>query len=244
MTIFDEFQEAQRLEPFYIDETDSDGEDRPYWFVEDCPEGDCRKNKHWQSKVWRCRSYVNEEASKLYLTYHLMCCDQHKKTREAAAEMADRIEVQTGVETSEERKGYRGNVANCRNEGKKKPRRGQLQSSQGQGGHVMTEQSIAAVANRAVAKAVAAVQSGTSSAPIAAASETVSNVLAVATPVHVNMPVAQVEQLRDIIQRAASSCEAASTACESLRRKFDDEQRILSQATNSLDRLVINLRTV
>ena len=98
-------------EKYFVTEEDSDGEDRPYWCVEDClmPK-DCKQNndtqQHWNA-MWGCRSYISSECTMNYVARHLINCGHHAKDGTTAIDLAGSAIIEEGVQDSAARAEYR-----------------------------------------------------------------------------------------------------------------------------------------
>ena len=100
-------------EPYWADEKDDTKEDRPYWFIAECPEkqecckGDGSICSHWR-KQRQCMSYIDAARPIHYLAKHYLSCGLHNYwTEETAFEAAVEAQVESGVETFQDRVAYR-----------------------------------------------------------------------------------------------------------------------------------------
>ena len=79
----------QEDEKRYIDNDESDGEDRQGWYISECPlASQCKNGKHWQA-TRKCESFISRQKSREYLMRHLLMCGYHNLSVEDAVDVCN-----------------------------------------------------------------------------------------------------------------------------------------------------------
>lgn len=205
----------------------SDGEDRVYYEIPHCTLG-CANAKHetphYTNNMWRCRSYSSGQHTMHYFARHLMACGAHMYEKDAAVEAAlgqDHCVIRC-VETSKDRRTYRGNLQAVAKQTPKSPERRPTARRRSRTPRRNDDRGRDSTAGnqgdsgRALPQRISLgdVQSMSSRSANTGGEDVV-------------IRKSQLRFLKDTIVRAASATESAATACEQLRAIFDSDERVL-----------------
>ena len=258
---------CKNIEHAFVPADDDDGEDRQWWWAPSCPGnhteelgiddiGKCSKASWTKACCW---SYESEHSVRCYLAQHMIASNSHSVEEAYAKEIALSVEISNGIETFADRCQYRKSLQNQykkaqdegweEDKGKGKGKGKSKDKGKGKGKDKASDLGVQMKRNNEVVdKLVSTVDKLSKIARRDDAAELAlpggsrpggSRSSGSGESAVVPIAIADLELVKDSLNRAANACEQCEQVAARLAKTFAGEQKVLTKAKDILEALVL-----